>query len=241
MATLRPPWNYGLMAAGYLLALLPSLALLVGLAAALVRFVRAPRAEAALLLGALFATMFAVVALALKLPFYAQAKAFYGLSAMLVICALAAWGCEVLTRRQRLAGTLVYVLLGTWSLCSYFSFWVAGGGTGEPSAAALATLDPEGLLFRSEAAARRGDGEAAIALARRATALAPDQAAAWSQLGFLLAGAGRTAEAIDALREALRTAPRDPEIHDRLARLYEIQGETQLARYHRQTAARLPR
>jgi len=239
--SLRPPWNYGLMAAGYLLALLPSLALLVGLAAALVRFVRAPRAEAALLLGALFATAFAVVALALKLPFYAQAKAFYGLSAMLPICALAAWGCEVLTRRQRLAGALVYVLLGTWSLCSYFTFWVAGGSTGEPSPAALAALDPEGLLARSEAAARRGDREEAVALARRATALAPDRPAAWSQLGFLLAGAGRSAEAIDALREALRTAPRDPEIHDRLARLYVLQGEAQLARYHLQTAARLPR
>lgn len=239
ITTLRPPWNHGLMAAGYLLALLPTLAILTGLAAALVRLVRRPSAEWLLLLGVLGSTAFAVVAMSLKLPFYAQAKAFYALSAMMALTALAGWGCEILGRRPRLAGLLVYTLLGTWGLCSYFTFFVAGGATGAPSAAALATLDPEGLLARSAAAAGQGHPDEAVALARRAAALSPDHPTAWRQLGALLARSGRTAEAVAALREALRVTPRDRKIHAWLAGLYHREGAEGPARYHGGYAARL--
>ena len=47
----RPPWNYDLMASGYLLALVPSLAIGLGLFVALVQLVRRPQAEWFLLLG----------------------------------------------------------------------------------------------------------------------------------------------------------------------------------------------
>jgi len=243
MSALRPPWNHGLMSAGYLLALVPSLLLLAGLAWAVVRQLRSPSAEWLLLLGVLAATAFGVVALALKLPYYAQAKAFYGLAALLALAALAAQGTEILAHRSRWARWVclpVYALLGTWGLCSYFSFWAVGDVTGQPSAAALATLDPGGLLQRSAAAAGQDQLETAVALARQAVALSPDHPTAWGQLGALLARSGRAGEAIGALREALRVTPRDRDLHARLAILYEAQGAALPAQYHRRYAERLP-
>src|SRR5262249_56844458 len=47
----RPPWNYELMAAGFLLALVPTLGILVGFLGALVGLVYPPRAEWFLLVG----------------------------------------------------------------------------------------------------------------------------------------------------------------------------------------------
>jgi hypothetical protein len=239
LVTVRPPWNYGLMAAGFLLALLPTLALLTGLAVSLARLVRTPRAEDFLLLGALGGTAIAVLVLSLKLPFYAQAKAFYGLSSLISLCALTGRGFEILPRRSRIAAGVLYILFGVWALTAYATFWIPGGVSGEPNEAAVAALDPEGLLGRSEAASRQGRSAAAIGLARRAIAIAPDHPFTWIQLGRSLGRAGESREAIAALREALRVAPRDPQIHGWLARLYAAEGDEVRARYHQGLAERL--
>lgn len=235
----RPPWRYGLMAAGYLLALLPTLALLAGLMTAVVRLVRRPRAEDFLLLGLLGATSFAVIAMSLKLPFYAQTKAFYGLAALVPICVLGALGCEALASRGRLARTLVYLLLGTWALNAWATFWIPGGIPGGPSEAALATLDPGGLVNRSALAEHQNRADLAVALARRATEINPDHPFAWLQLGSALSRTGATREAIAALREALRVSPREVRVHLALARLYALDGETAKARDHAELARRL--
>lgn len=235
----RPPWNYGLMAAGYLLALLPTLALLAGLTLAVVRLVRQPRAETFLLLGLLGGTAFAVLAMSLKLPFYAQTKAFYGLSALIPICFVGALGCEALASHSRLLRALVLTLLGTWALTAYATFWIPGGGPGEPSAAALATLDPGGLVARSAQAEHQGRADLAVALARRATEIDPDHPFAWMQLASVLVRTGAAREAVAALHEALRVSPQEPKIHAALGRLYALHGETARARYHLGYAERL--
>lgn len=235
----RPPWSYGLMAAGYLLALLPMLAILTGVAAAVVRLVRKPRAEGFLLLGLLGATSFAVAAMSLKLPFYAQTKAFYGLAALIPISVMGALGCEVLARRGRLARTLVYVLLGTWALNAYATFWIPGSIPGEPSPAALAALDPEGLVERSARAEQQNRADLAVALARRATEIDPDHPFAWMQLGSALRRTGATREAVAALREALRVAPREARVHGWLGHLYAELGATAQVRYHLAYARKL--
>jgi tetratricopeptide (TPR) repeat protein len=240
MVTLRPPWNYGLMAAGYLLALLPMLALLTGLAAATVRLVRDPRSEDLLLLGVLGATAFAVLSLCLQLPFYAQAKAFYGLSALLPLSVLAGLGFEILTRRSWLAAALLSLLLGVWALNAYATFWIPGGVSGEPSLEdAHRALDPEGLLSRSEAAERQGNLGDAVAFARRATEIAPDHPFAWVVLGSALIHSGDTRQAIAALQEALRVAPQNPGVHAELARLYATEGDPIRASDHQRIAERL--
>ena len=76
----RPPWNYDLMAVGFVLALVPTALVLTGLVRALARCFRA--AQLALVVadwtGWLFA--FAILGMSLKVPSYAQTKAFYGLA-----------------------------------------------------------------------------------------------------------------------------------------------------------------
>jgi hypothetical protein len=118
-----PPWSYRLMLAGYWLALVPSAGILLGVAAALRRLVREPRAEWLLLVGLAAATGFALVALSLELPFYAQCKAFYGLQALVPLAAFGALGLDAAARRLGRAGDLVWILLGTWALCAFATYW----------------------------------------------------------------------------------------------------------------------
>lgn len=118
-----PPWSYRLMLAGYWLAVLPSVAVLLGLALSLRDLVREPRAEWLLLLGLAGATGLALVGLSLRLPFYAQCKAFYGLQALVPFAAFGAIGLDLLARRLGRAGDVVWVLLGTWALCAWATYW----------------------------------------------------------------------------------------------------------------------
>jgi hypothetical protein len=118
-----PPWSYQLMFAGYWLALLPSLGVLAGLAVSLRRLVHEPRAEWLLLLGLAGATCLALASLSLALPFYAQCKAFYGLQALVPFAAFGAIGLDLVARRLGRAADLVWVLLGTWALCAWATFW----------------------------------------------------------------------------------------------------------------------
>jgi hypothetical protein len=111
------------MFAGYWLALLPSLGVLTGLVVSLRRLVRQPCAEWLLLLGLAGATGLALASLSLALPSYAQCKAFYGLQALVPFAALGALGLDLLARRLGRAGDLIWVLLGTWALCSWATYW----------------------------------------------------------------------------------------------------------------------
>lgn len=122
----RPPWNYDLMTSGYLLACLPTLAILVGVAAAIVEAVRKPSAEWMLVLGILGAAALAVFVMTLQLPFHSQAKGFYGLSALVPASALGARGFDLLAGRSTVARALLSILWGTWALNACASFWIRG-------------------------------------------------------------------------------------------------------------------
>ncbi|HYH45278.1 MAG TPA: glycosyltransferase family 39 protein, partial [Thermoanaerobaculia bacterium] len=240
----RPPWDLELMAAGALLALVPSLGLLLGLGAALARLVRAPSAAWFLLLGVLGATGFALAAMCLRLPFYAQAKAFYGLAALVPLAALGGWGLDLLAGRgagglavlRRLA---VGVLVGVWALASLRTYWVDREALRDPAPAVAAALDPGGWLARAQAAQAAGQPREAATLARRAVELSPDHPFAWGLLGATLAGAGEPEAAVEAWREALRVSPADARVHAALAQAYESAGRAPQAAAHRAWAERL--
>jgi len=125
----RMPWNYDLMAAGYLLALVPTLLLLAGAFSAAARFVRAPQAELVMLSGYAATALAALVWMSLKLPYYAEVKSFYLLSALLPLCVLVALGWEVFTRRSRVAAGVVGMAFGLWALASFWSFWIRAGSS----------------------------------------------------------------------------------------------------------------
>jgi hypothetical protein len=118
-----PPWRYELMFTGYWLALLPSAGVLLGLGAALARLIREPRAEWVLLLGVALGTAFALLSLSLRLPFYAQCKAFYGLSALVPFAAFGGLGLDLVAARLGRAEPVLWILVGTWALCAYATYW----------------------------------------------------------------------------------------------------------------------
>jgi hypothetical protein len=122
----RPPWNYDLMAAGYLLALLPTLAAVVGAAAALVDLVRRPRAEGFLLLGLPFFAGAALLYHFLRYPYFCHVKAFYALPAVVSLCVFAARGVEVLSGGRPAVRAALVAALGAWALTAYASFWAVG-------------------------------------------------------------------------------------------------------------------
>jgi len=84
------------MAAGFLLALVPTATILVGAIVSVVRFLRRPEPVSFLLLGVPCLTFAALVYMNLKLPFYCNVKAFYCLTALLPVCALGAVGAEAI-------------------------------------------------------------------------------------------------------------------------------------------------
>ena len=108
---------------GYWLALVPSAGVVIGLGAALSRLVREPKAEWLLVLGLAAATAFAFVSLSLQLPFYGQCKAFYGLSALVPFAALGGLGLDLVATRLRRLRSALWILVGTWALCSYATYW----------------------------------------------------------------------------------------------------------------------
>ena len=118
-----PPWRYELMYAGYWLALVPTAGIAIGLCATLARLVREPRGEWLLALGVAFGTAFALVSLSLRLPYYAQCKAFYGLSALVPFAAFGGLGLDLLATRLGRARNALWILVGTWALCSYATYW----------------------------------------------------------------------------------------------------------------------
>ena len=92
-------WNQQPMVAGYLWALVPTALILIGAVVAVTRFVRKPSSELFLLLGLSVVVALGLDFMTLKVPSYAQAKAFYGLSALTPLCFFGALGWETVTHR----------------------------------------------------------------------------------------------------------------------------------------------
>jgi Flp pilus assembly protein TadD/4-amino-4-deoxy-L-arabinose transferase-like glycosyltransferase len=200
----RPPWDYGLMSAAYLLAVPLTVAIAVGAVAALVRLIRRPRADWMLVLGSGVAMSAAVLYMTLKLPYYAQAKAFYALPAMVPLAALAARGFDLMARPSRWLRAGLWVLLITWAGASYLLFWIHSD-----SAAARA-------FYGTSLAAIHRDREA-VPYLREAVRLDPQDADALYGLAAVLANLGRDAEAVAEFQEALKINPRDADAHMLLA------------------------
>ncbi len=120
----RTPWNYQLMIGGYWLALLPTLLVAIGAAVAIYRFARQPSPEWFLLLGLSATVTVGLIFMTLKVPSYAQVKAFYGLSAIVPFCALAVTGWQMLTARSRVLQLLFGTVLILFSINSFGSVWI---------------------------------------------------------------------------------------------------------------------
>jgi tetratricopeptide (TPR) repeat protein len=242
----RPPWNYDLMTAGYWLAVLPSIAIIVGLIAAIGRVIGRRQATWCLLAGVAVSMMTGMVFNQLKLPYYASAKAFYGLPALTAVCVFGAWGMDLLTRRSRAALIILWTLLGTWAMNSYASLWIRARA---PYTRIL--VGREQQMRRNFNAAICGFQEvlqsdprnpmARLALAETLQEMGETRAAqeqyqtAWTDnprdpdcivaLAYARAQKGQAREAVSLLQQAIQDAPDRPDVYPLLGSLLAQQNQ----------------
>ncbi|HEU0009522.1 MAG TPA: glycosyltransferase family 39 protein [Verrucomicrobiae bacterium] len=225
-AGFRAPWNYDLMAAGYALALVPTALLLIGLAAALRRFIREPTAAWFCALGILGATVFALVWMSLMAPTYALVKSFYGLVALAPMAALGAAGWSWIAERGRTPRLFVGVAAGVWAVTSFGSFWIRG------NASFTHTRLGEGLV-------NDGRGAAAVERFTASLILDPKNVHARSSLAATLAGLGQLDEAARLAEQNAREHPDAPICHLDLASVAESRGDLTSAVEHTRRAITL--
>ena len=120
----RPPWNYDLMIAGYLLAIVPTILILIGAAMAIWRLAQKPSAECFLLVALSAAVILGGALMTLKVASYAQVKAFYGLSILVPLCYFGAAGWGALTFRRKTAQLALGTVLLVWAMNSFASVWI---------------------------------------------------------------------------------------------------------------------
>jgi tetratricopeptide (TPR) repeat protein len=212
---LRPPWNYNFIAAGYLLALIPTLLILVGAMAAVRRFVRVPSAELLMILGFSATVAVGLIFLTLKLACYAQIKAFYGLFALVPLCVFVGIGWQILARCGKAARFAFAIVLLVWATNSFASYWIQ---------------DPASEHILAALKLRNGKrADEAIVEARKAVDLDPTHRTARRLLIQLLNEAGRTDQVLEQTRRDVQLTPLDSESHERFGEALFQQGDVDAA------------
>jgi tetratricopeptide (TPR) repeat protein len=240
-AHVTPPWRLDWMAVGYALALGPCLALGLGVLLAFAGYVRRPRTERLLVIAALGGTLFLLLGFTLRLPYYAQAKAFYALSTLVPLAFFFALGFDALALRVRALAPVGVVWLAAWALVSLVTFFAPAERLTEDPMRLSTLRDPGGRVAEANVALARDDREAAIAALRAALALDPDHPRPGPALVKLLGDAGRPGEALAAARAALRVDPYDPALHGAAAALWRELGGPRRAAFHEEAARELSR
>ena len=197
-ALARPPWNYDLMAVGYWLALVPALAVGVGGILALAKFIRQPSAEWLLVLGLAFLAALAVIHMSIALPYQCHVKAFYGLGALVPLCAFGACGLDALCRWCGKLRPVICILLAVWAINSFAALWI--------SRSAVATVRSRAHSLWKE----QRKSEAAESLKARMEREPNPSPEAQSFLAYLLMETGDAQEAGKLVDAAVRQDPNEP-------------------------------
>ena len=240
-----PPWNYDLMTAGYLLALVPALIILAGVAVSVWRFIRQPLTDWFVLLGFSGTLLLALVCLNLKVPCYSIAKAFYGLCALVPLCSFGAVGWEVLTRGRKPLRFVLGTILLVWAMNSFAALWIRDNSVSTHvylgsvldsngrTDAALSEFAQAVDIGPSNALARRflalalnksGKTEEAFQQAERAVELSPTNDACHRMLSTVLARRGQMKRAIDEAQRAVELGPENLSAHQLQAELLVKSG-----------------
>jgi tetratricopeptide (TPR) repeat protein len=207
----RPPWNHELMAAGYLLALVPTLLIGVGLVLAIVGLLRTPSPQWFLLLGLAGGLAVGLLYQFIRFPYYGHAKAFYELTGMVTVCALGALGMDFVVRRSRALGLALGLLCGIWACTAYLSYWIR-----PDSATARTWVGLQQQMYK-----RFADVETSFQEAERAD---PHSIPARLAHGDFLAIQQQHPRARRLYEEILREDPANPEALFRLGVELEAQG-----------------
>jgi 4-amino-4-deoxy-L-arabinose transferase-like glycosyltransferase len=122
--TSRPPWNYDWMNASYLLAIGLSIITVVGIILLLVFFCRNRSPQWFFVLWSLGAFAAAILFMSLRVPTYAQIKAFYGMPALASLAVAFAIGWKELLHRWPLLRLPMWTILLLWVACVTTAFWI---------------------------------------------------------------------------------------------------------------------
>ena len=139
----------------------------------------------------------------LKIPSYAQAKAFYGLSALTPLCFFGAVGWETVTNNRTRFRSIIGALLVVWALNSLATFCII------PSV-------PQ-HLYAVKVLGQQGKIEQAATEAAKAVEADPSNAAAHGYRALSLSDLGDDAEAVKEAERAVELAPTDSSAHLNLA------------------------
>jgi Tfp pilus assembly protein PilF len=222
-----PPWNYDLMTAGYLLALVPTAGILLGLGTSLVQIIRRWEASWILLVSVVGLFLGAFIYMSLAVPSYAQIKAFYAMGAVVPLCVFGASGLDILMRRNVLLRLILMTALATWAANAYASFFIARGKAEVDARLRLMSLQLPGHAQMAEdylASALRKDSRNAVAL---------------QGMALLLKRQGKINEAILQIRELLRDDPDNANGHLLLATYLTSAGLTDEGLRHARRATEL--
>lgn len=203
ISSLNSAWNHQLLVAGYLWALIPTALLLTGAVGAIVQFIRNPSNELFLLLGFFFVLVLGLIFMTLKVPSYAQAKAFYAMSAITPLCFFGALGWETLGQGSKRLRFVLSTLVIAWALNSFATYWIV------PSV--------EQHLYVAKDFASHGQFDQAVVEAAKAVDLDPSAAIARGSHALALIELGRDDEAINEAERAIELKPDDSDGHLDLA------------------------
>ena len=230
----RTPWNYNLMIGGSWLALAPTLLVVIGAAIAISQFVRRTMAEWLLVLGLSGAVFVALIFMTLKVPSYAQVKAFYGLAALAPFCAFTALGSQMLSARSRVAQIITSAFLIFFSINSFAAFWIRPTTDQHIYAALRAIAQSQGDRALSEALAAAqsapsnataayvlaaiqdeiGESNKAVVESQRCIQLEESSSNCHFQLGVSLGKQREFLQAMSEARQALKLGPENPRAYD---------------------------
>jgi hypothetical protein len=119
----RPPWNYGFMLAGVLLAVVPTALLALGAARALLRPTGPLERCARIALVCLVTYVAAIIYHYLRIPLYSITKATYTMGLATCYGILVAAGFDTLSRIRGLRPVLWGIVI-LWALSAYATFFV---------------------------------------------------------------------------------------------------------------------
>jgi tetratricopeptide (TPR) repeat protein len=236
----RPPWNYELLALGYWLALVPTLAVVTGFVIAAGAFLRRPSPQWMLLIGTAAIFVFAAIYFSLIAPGASQVRASFGLMLLVPFCAFFAFGLNRLLSVRRGFGVVLGTLVLWSALNSLAAHWIPAGSAqaqmlranffirnGRAAEAARAAedgfeRDPSNALLRgilADAWTRIGKTNEAKHLVAQSLVQWPNDPMSHLDAAFDLAQAGKLDEAVAQTRRALSVAPDHPTAAKQLAAL----------------------
>src|SRR6267142_5638510 len=216
---------------GYLLSLIPAAFLLIGLGVVCVRLIRKPDIETFLSVSLVALYGAGILLMTLRVPSFAQVKAFYALPALLPVCWLCVIGWDSLARRGAIWSSTLSVGMLAWAISVYASLWIRPGnpfthtarGVGLADdgrygeaveefsrALRLAPKDCEAYRGLIESLTRGGNREEVRRQGVAALQACPNDAGVQMQLGGLLGLDGKYEEAVAHLRQAIELASDSP-------------------------------